>query len=105
MKQLIFIFAFIFAGIAILPCQDVAASQQECDTAVNGHKAGDPHAGDASSDLCSPFCSCQCCHIHTALLTDASAAVFTAFIETDKDHFVPAMFSKQFYSIWHPPKA
>lgn len=104
MKNLVFLFAIVFACLAVLPCKDGAASHGDCATEMNGHEAGDQHHEDeTASDLCSPFCSCHCCQIHKVGIV-ASEAVLIPLISEDEDAFIPARLSQKFYSIWHPPK-
>lgn len=104
MKHLILLFAVIFAGIALVPCQDAAASEKACGTEVNGHEAADPHSDETPEDLCSPFCSCHCCHIHKVRIAASANTLLPLTAEESKEALTPMLLSKNFFSIWHPPK-
>lgn len=104
MKNLVFLFAVAFACLAVLPCKDGTILHGDCATEVDGHETGDQHHPDeTASELCSPFCSCHCCQIHKVGIA-ASEDVLIPLKSENKDTFISARLSKEFYSIWHPPK-
>lgn len=104
MKHLILIFAVIFSGIAIMPCQDAAASEIACSTEMSGHEATDAHSDETAEDLCSPFCACHCCHIHKVRIAASVNTLLPLTAEESKEALTAALLSKNFFSIWHPPK-
>ena len=103
MKYLIFIFAVVFASLAVLPCPDAPASQGNCVGELDGHEEDDQHQDESSEELCSPFCTCHCCHLPLVITgTIENASIPTLNERTGS--LTPSLISKEFYSIWHPPK-
>lgn len=103
MKHLIFIFAVIFATLAVLPCPDAFASEKECDRELSAHEADDRHQDETANDLCSPFCSCQCCHLQ-ALIMETFIMPLGPLTDPAKDQFIPTLFPTEYITVWHPPK-
>ncbi len=66
MKGFTHILGFIIFFFSILPCADEAIGAVSGDEEVmeqleeQGQEASHQHG----EDLCSPFCSCHCCHTH-----------------------------------------
>ena len=48
----------------IAPCEDYTLLDNEVNTEIS-QAVGDDH-NHLNSDLCSPFCHCQCCQVHAA---------------------------------------
>ncbi|MGB6153824.1 MAG: DUF6660 family protein [Pricia sp.] len=64
MKFLVVILSVYFLGLNLMPCQDEPATEDSAQLGmVEMYSAGQDH-GPCSSDLCSPFCGCHCCHVH-----------------------------------------
>jgi hypothetical protein len=104
MKHLILLFAVIFAGIVIVPCQDAAASETACGTEIDEQDAADLHSDETAEDLCSPFCACHCCHIHKVKVAASVNTLVPLAAEESKAALIHTLLSKDFFSIWHPPK-
>lgn len=105
MKYLIFIFAFYFAGLTAMPCNDAAASHGDCGTELSGPETADQHQGESpEEENCSPFCTCHCCKIQKVGIVTSEAISISAVRES-KDPLTPPLLSKDFFSVWHPPKA
>ena len=105
MKFVNLILSFIILTLSCLPCADMEAdsiSHSSTEFASN-----DNHSHDKHIDLCSPFCTCNCC----------SAQALTYFPVTVFDFTIVAglirislptyqyIFSSNFFgSIWQPPQ-
>tara|TARA_R110002049_G_scaffold239599_1_gene412938 strand:+ start:6748 stop:7059 length:312 start_codon:yes stop_codon:yes gene_type:complete len=92
MKFLTFIFAIYIFALNIAPCEDTSVLDNEVKTEVSQAMNNDHRHN--SSELCSPFCNCHCCHIHatyfkivdfTVSTTDISTEVFYHFNGIEKD--------------------
>jgi len=62
MKFLAFILSIYIFALNLAPCADYSVPDDEVETEIS-QAIGDDHQHQ-DSDLCSPFCSCQCCHIN-----------------------------------------
>lgn len=103
MKIYAFILSIYFLGLNFVPCGD-----HDVDTSDNSHKTSqqvDADNDQCSSDICSPFCHCHCCHAHTInfeivafkpLQHTISREMFDPFYGHSKDVSI---------SIFQPPRA
>jgi hypothetical protein len=106
MKIVSFILSLFLLGATFIPCTDLAAvstgqslQQLEVQLAQQDHE--DAHTN--SFDLCTPFCSCHCCHTHVTYneaaldlkVDNSSTAGYTLY-----PNYLPI----SFFSIWQPPK-
>lgn len=66
------------------------------------------HTHDKESDLCSPFCSCNCCGsitlIFVSQLNFELITVSTSLIEAKETFYISKHFSNFYGSIWQPPQ-
>ena len=62
MKFLAFILSMYLFALNLAPCADYVASDDDAKTEIS--QAIDSDHQHPDSDLCSPFCICQCCHIN-----------------------------------------
>jgi hypothetical protein len=89
-----------------LPCADIevnSAIHSETEFASNH----DNHSHDKENDLCSPFCSCNCCSAQVLTYFPVTAINFTAITTIIKIQLptYKSIFSSNFFgSIWQPPQ-
>ncbi|KAB5487045.1 hypothetical protein D2V93_06595 [Flagellimonas taeanensis] len=62
MKFLTIILTIYFLALNVVPCSDSGNASDDCQTVSVVDSDGDQ--GD-DCELCSPFCQCHCCHVHT----------------------------------------
>ncbi|WP_317236517.1 DUF6660 family protein [Allomuricauda sp. F6463D] len=64
MKIVTLILSFYILALNVLPCSDTSfpTNDSQMEIVLDGHT---DHPEDGTSDLCSPFCTCHCCHAHT----------------------------------------
>ncbi|WP_394355031.1 DUF6660 family protein [Maribacter aquimaris] len=72
MKIITLILSFYILGLNVLPCTDTRAEFD--DTQIEAAFSLDLDHSHSAFDLCPPFCSCHCCHVHTI---DFGATAFT----------------------------
>lgn len=92
--------------MSCMPCADMDLNNNAHNTA---QFAADPndHAHDKQSDLCSPFCICNCCGLQ--VLNNVAAIkcdflVLNTLIKCPLPNYT-SVFSSNFYgSIWQPPQ-
>lgn len=72
MKIIALLLSFYILSLNVLPCTDSADVSVTSQTEVSLNS--DLHHGDFDQDLCAPFCTCHCCHVHSleSPLADAS---------------------------------
>jgi len=62
-KIIALIFSFYILALNVLPCNDanLGTDNQQIEVAFNP----DLDHSHTALDLCPPFCTCHCCHVHT----------------------------------------
>ena len=100
MKLFAFIMAIFFLGLSLAPCDD-SENYKEDIVVVSDYQTH--QSQDADTDLCSPFCICNCCQTH--LVSDwlkMSESVPTPE-PINKTAYITC-FSKGFHNpVFHPP--
>ncbi|PHQ29630.1 hypothetical protein CJ305_08815 [Leeuwenhoekiella nanhaiensis] len=62
MKFLAIILSFYFLALNVVPCSDSANNEIDSQVVTVIDFDGEH---DQDCELCSPFCQCHCCHVHT----------------------------------------
>ena len=103
MKFLTIILSLYLFALNLAPCADYDALGNDIKTEVSQLVDNDHQHQD--SDLCSPFCICQCCHIST-IPFDIPDLKLNPSLITTKIIFYKNGIEKDFTSsILQPPKA
>ena len=103
MKFLAFILSIYIFALNLAPCVDNDAFDNEINTEIS-QAIGDDHQHQ-DSDLCSPFCICQCCHINVIYYQFTYTKLDINIIST-QDFFYLKGIEKDFStSILQPPRA
>ena len=93
--------AIYMLALVFMPCKDVCDSQHL--HAITTIQSAQEHH-EAENDVCSPFCTCNCCASYVVI--SGGVAITTFFPTADKDF--PVYDTPFFTSItadhWHPPK-
>ena len=81
-----------FLSLNFLACSD--AEEHSEDTTIEiADESSEDHTHD-SAELCSPFCQCHCCHVHTinfnvvafaAIVPEITSDIFVHFDSLGKD--------------------
>ncbi|WP_353935825.1 DUF6660 family protein [Maribacter dokdonensis] len=102
-KYIAIILSVYFLALNFIPCNDVEMSSDDTDIEyVIGMGVNHDHN---ASDLCSPFCNCHCCHIHTI---ESNIISFKTLISINfKENFAHFdSFGKDIsHSLLQPPRA
>ncbi|WP_142785873.1 DUF6660 family protein [Changchengzhania lutea] len=102
MKFLAFILSIYIFVLNLAPCEDYTLLDDELKTEIS--QAVDDDHQHQGSDLCSPFCICQCCHINAMHLKFVNVKFTIAYIST-QDFFYLNGLEKDFStSILQPPR-
>ena len=101
MKTVAVLLAVFILGLITTPCSDAEASSGAVQTEFSVLDVH--HATDCEVDLCSPFCSCHCCHTH--LIPDNQMVDETVIYPREP---VTTTYEKAFsgplFSIFQPPR-
>ena len=76
MKFLVVILSFYFLALNVVPCSDAEKINDDSQVVTVTDFDGDH---DQDRELCSPFCQCRCCPVHTL---DFGIASFNPFQDT-----------------------
>jgi hypothetical protein len=80
MKFLAFILSIYIFALNLAPCEDNATHDNEVQTEISQGMDNDHQHQD--SDLCSPFCICQCCHVSAVHFDIPDLKLDISFIST-----------------------
>lgn len=103
MKVLAILLSFYIFGLNLAPCADNDVPNSEAQTEITESFDNDHQHQD--SDLCSPFCICQCCHINATHYQFANLKLDNTYNST-QIFFCLSGLEKDFTtSILQPPRA
>ncbi|WP_026704818.1 DUF6660 family protein [Flavobacterium soli] len=106
MKFLNFILSIYLVALSCVPCVDMEVSSAAHKTIGmdSNHK---DHSHDKENDLCSPFCSCNCCGSQIVTYFKAitiDPIVVSKRIKTQLTSYTSKFTSNFYGSIWQPPQ-
>lgn len=108
MKLLNYILSIYLVALSCLPCADMevnSAAHKVVEISANHDEKSHNH--DKENDLCSPFCSCNCCGsqiVSYFKMLNYNFAVVSKTITTQLPSYT-SQFASNFYgSIWQPPQ-
>ena len=106
MNVINFILSVYLIVLSCLPCADLKVNTTaNISTEVLANH--DKHAHDNEIDLCSPFCSCNCCGQQILNFNQEITFVFNKIflkISTQIPTYKPIFTSNFYGSIWQPPQ-
>lgn len=103
MKHLAFILSIYIFALNLTPCADYVVSDNDVKTEISQAMDNDHQHQD--SDLCSPFCICQCCHISATYLHFADLTLDITLISTQDSLHLNGTEKDFTTSILQPPRA
>jgi uncharacterized protein DUF6660 len=98
MKIMAVLLSVYFLALNFAPCSDFENSTDNAQIETLIGFDGDYDQG--TTDLCSPFCQCHCCHVHTVdfgidgiepLVAGISSEIFTHLDNSGKDIVNPIL--------------
>nr|WP_294921694.1 DUF6660 family protein [uncultured Flavobacterium sp.] len=106
MKITNIILSLIILIISCMPCADKETNNNVQDPVLFSAMEMD-HSHDKQSDMCSPFCICNCCGVQ--VLSYAPAITFefplpAKMIKSALPSYTSVFASNFFGSIWQPPQ-
>ena len=102
MKFLIFLLAIYIFALNLTPCADFIVPNDHVQTEISQITDNHKHQ---DSDLCSPFCICQCCHVNATDLQLTFIKIEVSEISTQDFFFLNGSEKEYTSSILQPPIA
>ncbi|MGH2665969.1 DUF6660 family protein [Flavobacterium sp.] len=106
MKWFITILSIYLIALSCLPCADMEVNSL-AHSKIDITADNDNHNHEKSSDMCSPFCNCNCCGV-TFLSFQPTIAydcpIVSSIIETSSPSYQSVFISNFYGSIWQPPQ-
>ena len=106
MKFLNYILSIYLVALSCLPCADLEESSA-AHRAIEMASNHEHHSHDKENDLCSPFCSCNCCGsqiVSYFKMVSYNLAVVSKTITTQLPTYTSKFTSNFFGIIWQPPQ-
>lgn len=109
-KLLNLIFSIYLVALSCLPCADMevnSAAHKDAHEVAKTAPNNDSHSHDKENDLCSPFCSCNCCGsqiVSYFKVLSYDFAVVSKNIKTQLPTYTSKFTSNFYGSIWQPPQ-
>ena len=103
MKFLALILSLYVFALNFAPCEDTGALDNELNTEIS--QAIDNDHQHQGTDMCSPFCICQCCHINATYLKNVDFNVTSNVISTEVFYHFKGLENDFKPTILQPPQA
>ncbi|PKP43545.1 MAG: hypothetical protein CVT96_05100 [Bacteroidetes bacterium HGW-Bacteroidetes-13] len=103
MKFLAFILSIYIFALNLALCEDYTVLDDEVKTEISQAVGNDHQHQD--SNLCSPFCICQCCHINATHFKIVNIKFSISYISTQDFFYLNSSEKKFTASILQPPRA
>ena len=108
MKLLNYILSIYLIALSCLPCADMEVSSAAHKAVeISSNHDEKSHNHDKENDLCSPFCSCNCCGsqiVSYFKVLSFNFAVVSKTIKTQLPSYTSKFASNFYGSIWQPPQ-
>jgi uncharacterized protein DUF6660 len=102
-KIITIILSFYILALNVLPCNDTTVDVNNSQTEVVFSLDWD-HNHNAS-DLCPPFCSCHCCHVHTIDFGSSNFTSINPGIYSEIFAYSDSPGEELTFSLFQPPRA
>jgi hypothetical protein len=101
-KFFVTILSIYFLGLSFIPCEDAIIHSSFDDDQIGHYSEHD--SDHHSEDLCSPFCSCQCCHVNVVDIDVYPYQIISPEISKLPNARFVSSKQEVNYSILHPPR-
>ena len=91
------ILALIVTFFSIIPCDSDCGELTEVESELHSHNE------HSEPDLCSPFCSCNCCQSNFELI-DAIEGLYIPYFSKRLESRVAEFQVNSTFELWKPPK-
>ncbi|WP_133546852.1 DUF6660 family protein [Salegentibacter sp. 24] len=106
MKVIALILSIYISGLNFVVCSD-DFSRIDSDSEVsqvNFQDLDTNHSQEQMSDLCPPFCSCHCCHVHTVNFSSSEFQPLIASISSEVFLHFDSLGMEISHPILQPPR-
>lgn len=106
MKFVNVILSIVFLILSSMPCADMEAGSIT-QLSIEFRTNHDSNSHDNHIDLCSPFCTCNCCNAQVLtyfMVTTINFPIVTEIIKTQLPLYKSISYSNFYGSIWQPPQ-
>lgn len=101
-KIFVIILSVYFLGLSFIPCEDAVIENNSLEEQLAHYQ--DQDTDNHHTDLCSPFCSCQCCHVNVAEIGVYPYKIITPQISKIVNTRLVTSKQEVNYSILQPPR-
>jgi len=102
MKLISLFLALFILGLTASPCSDVENEQDRVNSEVSVSDIDQSFPTDF--DICSPLCSCHCCHTHITE-GDTQEKIEHKYPSNVDKGYKLQIFDNHYFSIFQPPRA
>ena len=100
-KVVAIILSFYFLALNVVPCSDAANRADDTQVVTVIDIDGDH---DQDCELCSPFCQCHCCHVHTISFSLPSFKPYQPEVPKESFNHLDSLESNFYHSLFQPPQ-
>lgn len=104
MKALCYILAVVISGLALYPCNDANICVDEQKYTHSIVEASDHEHSPSEMDLCTPFCTCNCCCVQLQVPGTISYDLRHENSLSSFNSYTSLFIDRLTSSIWQPPK-
>ncbi|WP_349351058.1 MULTISPECIES: DUF6660 family protein [unclassified Flagellimonas] len=101
MKFLTIILSFYFLALNVVPCGDSGKAKDDAQVVSVMDYDGNH---DQDCELCSPFCQCHCCHVHTIDFDIAEFQPLQSVISQENFAYFDSLGKDFALSLYQPPQ-
>ncbi|WP_223552089.1 DUF6660 family protein [Aestuariivivens sp. NBU2969] len=102
MKFIALLLSIYIFGLNLVPCEDNGKFTDEVKTEISQVQCNDHQHQDR--DLCSPFCSCECCHICILSFNAVDYIIQNPFVSTEVFYYKGGLEKNFNFYILQPPQ-
>ncbi|MFI2744209.1 DUF6660 family protein [Zhouia sp. PK063] len=102
MKFVALIFALYILSLHLFSCTDAVVNSNQTETTLTS--LSDNNHDHQDVDLCTPFCTCHCCHVHTIDAPIVSVHYFSVHIPTSLYTYSEQIIEEPLYVLLDPPR-
>ncbi|MEF3079822.1 MULTISPECIES: DUF6660 family protein [Flavobacteriaceae] len=101
MKFITLILSIYFLTLNTVPCSDIDKSIDDSQVVSVVDYNGEH---DEDCELCSPFCHCHCCHVHTISFSLPSFKPYQPEVPKESFNHLDSLESNFYHSLFQPPQ-
>ena len=105
MRFFVWAFCIYIVTLNVLPCTDaIESSKTQTSKELASAVSTDHSESERLLDLCPPFCTCHCCHVHTVNFASAHINLFNTTINSRIFLHLDSIGQEPILSLLDPPR-